>query len=64
MTDLLFQPVPQPRTLKHEPEAVYAAVLKLRRAGHRVTRAGRDTHMINGERVGTHSLLALAALVS
>lgn len=59
----------QPRRQKPEPPRIYDAVLKLRRQGWYVTRAGRDQHMLRGHYngfgrgrvVSTELLLTLAA---
>jgi hypothetical protein len=64
----LFLPFQPPSRIRHgrpvearaENEALYAAVLTLRRAGRQVYRAGAD-HKVDGRLLSTHDLLALAA---
>lgn len=56
----LFAAPPQPRIAKSETDRLYSAVLFLRTAGARVYRAGRDTHLVNGQRVSTRELLERA----
>jgi hypothetical protein len=53
-------PVTAPKRVRRERRHVYAAVLWLRKRGHRVYRAG-DVHLVDGERFATARLLALAA---
>ncbi len=63
----LFGIVIQPRTVSPERKTLYAAVLKLRRSGLQVFRAGREKHLVraptatSGTRISTAQLLALAA---
>ncbi len=63
----LFGIVVQPRIVSPEPVSLYAAVLRLRRRGLQVFRAGRDKHLIRkmttcrGRKVTTPQLLAMAA---
>lgn len=58
MTQLpLFSDPPQPRCRCPEREEVYLAVLALRRAGHRVYRAGRGVHLVDGRRIGKGKML-------
>lgn len=62
----LFGIVVQPRLVKPEPPELYAAVMKLRRSGLQVFRAGRDRHVIRnlgagrGARVTTVELFVMA----
>lgn len=63
----LFGLVVQPRLVKPEPTPVYDAVMKLRRSGFQVFRAGRDRHVIrlqaasSGKKITTEELFHLAA---
>lgn len=63
----LFGIVVQPRLVSPEPIPLYEAVLKLRRRGLGVFRAGRDKHLIrekptcSGRKITTPQLLRLAA---
>lgn len=63
----LFGIVIQPRRVNPEEAWVYAAVLKLRRRGLQVFRAGRDKHIVRtrptarAKRMTTPQLVALAA---
>lgn len=56
----LFPVPPQPRRSRPEPDRVWRAALYLRSAGATVYRAGRQEHMVNGNRITTRQLLALA----
>jgi hypothetical protein len=60
----LFVPPPQPRTLKPEPWPLYLAVLVLRRRGHRVIRAGRREHLVDGLRIYSGKQLVRLATVA
>lgn len=63
----LFGIVVQPRLVKPEDPELYAAVMKLRRSGLQVFRAGRDRHVVRplgagrGKRITTPELFHLAA---
>lgn len=63
----LFGVIVQPRLVSPEPKPLYAAIMKLRRSGFQVFRAGRDKHVIreqaasSGKRITTDQLLQLAA---
>ncbi len=69
-TQLLF-PFQPPARIRHgrpvepraENEALYAAILALRRAGWPVYRAGAD-HKVDGRLLSTRDLFALAAEVT
>lgn len=56
----LFAPPAQPRKLDPEPDEFWQAVRALRLAGHKVYRAGRWKHLIDGQRVGESQLLLMA----
>jgi hypothetical protein len=58
MTPLLEIAPSQPRRRRPEPRALYEAILRLRRAGNRVYRAGRDTSLVNGRRVANAAIAA------
>ncbi len=69
MTDTqLFLPFQPPARIRHgrpvepraENEALYDAILVLRRAGRQVYRAGAD-HKVDGRLLSTRELFALAA---
>jgi hypothetical protein len=51
----------QKRNARREPAAVHAMVMRLRRAGRRVYRAGRDVVLVDGARVPLRRLMADAA---
>lgn len=63
----LFGVTVQPRLVAPEPKPLYAAVMKLRRSGLQVFRAGRDKHVVrrhgasSGKRINTEELFHLAA---
>jgi hypothetical protein len=57
----LFETPSCARRLRKEQDDLYDAVLKLRRQGYRVYRAGRDTHLLNGRRVSSLYILAFVA---
>ena len=57
----LFATPAQPRAKATESDEIYEAVMRLRRAGARVFRAGRDYHLVNGQMVPNAKLLAEAA---
>ena len=61
----LFGVVPQPRLVRRrESLDLYLAVLVLRRRGHRVYRAGRRQHLVDGRRVfGEKRIVAMAEKV-
>lgn len=57
---MLFDTPPQPRGTP-ESDALYAAVMQLRKRGFRVYRGGRRVHLVEGERVnGSKMLIRLA----
>lgn len=61
----LFGIVVQPRIVSPEPVALYEAVLRARRAGLQVFRAGRDKHLVRSrttsraKKVTTPQLLSM-----
>lgn len=61
--DCLFPGHPvQKRRSKSEDDAIYSAVLYMRKkANLHVLRAGQDHHSVNGERLSTQALLSRAA---
>lgn len=56
----LFDIPAQPRKAALEPHDFWQAVRSLRLAGHKVYRAGRWKHLIDGRRVGDNQLLQMA----
>ena len=58
----LFEDPRQPDTLRERP-GIYEAILKLRRAGKSVTRAGRTHHRVDGLLLNNKGLLMLAEYV-
>ena len=60
----LFATVEQPRNVKPEPAALYAAVVALRKHGRCVYRAGRHEHIVDGHTVGDVQLAAMARQIA
>ena len=56
---LPFDRPPQPRRVRPENRRFYEHVRALRRAGHRVWRAGPGHTLVNGQRMANAAVLAL-----
>lgn len=56
--------VEQPRRREREDAEIYQAVLLLREKGHKVWRAGRFCHSVDGDRLSDDALLNLAAEIA